>query len=358
MAEAASQVPSRPEAAAEPLVAVDGLSVHLGAPGRPAVRAVDEVSLAIAAGESIGIVGESGGGKSTLGRAIAGLRPASAGTVRYRGADLARLGRGELRAFRRRVQMVFQDPDGSLDPRMRVGDTIAEPLDIHRLHGRRERAERVRRLLDLVQLDPQSASRRPHEFSGGQRQRIGIARALAVEPEFVVLDEPVSALDVSVQAQILNLLMDLRASLGLTYLFISHDLSSVRHLSSRVGVMYLGRLVEIGPAAAVFEQTAHPYTQALISAMPVANPAVERARERIILKGNPPSPVDPPAGCAFHPRCWLHEELGRPAVCREAAVPLQAVGPGHRAACHFWREALARRARQQGPALRPAMIGN
>jgi oligopeptide/dipeptide ABC transporter ATP-binding protein len=342
--------PAATPAPAGTLVSVEGLSVHLGTAGRPAVRALEEVSLDIAAGESIGIVGEWGGGKSTLGRAIAGLRPATAGSVRYRGQDLARMSRPEMRSFRRRVQMVFQDPDGSLDPRMHVADIIAEPLEIHRLYGRRERAERVRRLLDLVQLDPQSGRRKPHEFSGGQRQRIGIARALAVEPEFLVLDEPVSALDVSIQAQILNLLMDLRSELGLTYLFISHDLSSVRHLSTRVGVMYFGRLVEIGTAEAVFERTAHPYTQALISAMPVANPAIERSRERIILSGNPPSPIEPPTGCAFHPRCWLYEELGRPAKCREAAVPLQAAAADHRAACHFWREALARRARQRMPA--------
>ncbi|MDG4798371.1 oligopeptide/dipeptide ABC transporter ATP-binding protein [Micromonospora sp. WMMD1082] len=333
----------RPDLSPEPLVEVDRLQVHLPVTrpsGRGALlRAVDDVSLTVRAGETLGLVGESGGGKSTLGRALVGLRPPSGGSVRYRGRDLAGAGRRGLRELRRQVQIVFQDPYSSLNPRMRVGDIVAEPLIVHKLVARAERPHRVAELLGLVGLDPVLADRYPDEFSGGQRQRIGIARALAVDPEFIVLDEPISALDVSIQAQILNLLVDLRERLHLTYLFIAHDLSAVRHLSTRVGVMYLGRIVEIGTAEKIYGGPRHPYTQALLSALPVPDPHLERRRERIVLRGDLPSPIHPPPGCHFHPRCWLYESLGRPSRCREEPVELGSVADDHDSACHFPAEA-------------------
>jgi ABC-type oligopeptide transport system ATPase subunit len=275
-----------------PLVEADGLEVHFPILSgilqrqRGSVRAVDGVTLSIERGETVGLVGESGCGKSTLGRALIRLREATGGTVRFDGRDLRALSSAELRRLRRRMQIIFQDPYGSLDPRMTVGAIVAEPIETHRLASGRARLERVRELLQLVGLDPAFTTRYPHEFSGGQRQRIGVARALAVEPEFIVCDEPISALDVSIQGQVLNLLIDLRRELGLTYLFIAHDLAAVRHISDRVGVMYLGRLVEMGRSSLVYASPAHPYTRALLSAVPVADPAIERQRRRVILVGD------------------------------------------------------------------------
>jgi oligopeptide/dipeptide ABC transporter ATP-binding protein len=303
------------------------------------VQAVDDVSFEIRKGETLGLVGESGCGKTTTGRAIINLRRPTDGTVSFDGVDLTSLSRGDMRRMRRRMQIIFQDPYGSLNPRMTVGSIIAEPIETHNLAKGAAKDERVRELLSLVGLNPNYTSRYPHEFSGGQRQRIGVARALAVEPEFMVCDEPISALDVSIQAQVLNLLIELREQFGLTYLFIAHDLSVVRHISDRVGVMYLGKLVEIGPSLTIYDQPAHPYTRALLSAVPIPDPKVERRRKRVILTGDVPSPANPPSGCRFHTRCWLYERLGRPENCREQEPPLRMVGNDHQAACHYAEEA-------------------
>jgi oligopeptide/dipeptide ABC transporter ATP-binding protein len=293
---------------------------------RPPVQAVTSVDLSIARGDTVGLVGESGSGKSTLGRLTLGLIAPTAGRVLLDGADLATLGAARLRAARRRMQIIFQDPYSSLDPRRRVGAQIADGLAIHRMAPRGERAERVRALLAQVGLSPAHADRYPHEFSGGQRQRIGIARALATGPEFLVADEPVSALDVSVQAQVLALLADLCAQSGVALLFISHDLPVIRSLCERVVVLYLGRVMEEGPAAAVFETPRHPYTQALLSAAPSIDPA--RRRQRILLEGDPPSPAAPPSGCVFRTRC-RHSS----AACAALVPPLRERGPNHRVAC-------------------------
>src|SRR5579885_71080 len=294
------------------------------------VKAVDGVSFAIKKGETLGLVGESGCGKSTTGRAILQLYRPTSGTVNFDGVDLTKMKGSELRRFRRRMQMIFQDPYASLNPRMSVGSIIAEPLAIHNLAKGKARKERVKELLSVVGLNPYYANRYPHEFSGGQRQRIGIARALAVEPDFIVCDEPVSALDVSIQAQIINLLEDLQERFGLTYLFIAHDLSVVRHISDRVAVMYLGRVVEVAERNQLYEQPLHPYTQALLSAIPVPNPEVEAQRQRIILEGDVPSPVNPPRGCPFHPRCWKAQQQ-----CRVSVPPLERKEGSHMAACFF-----------------------
>jgi oligopeptide transport system ATP-binding protein len=299
------------------------------------VRAVDGVSFAIRRGETLGLVGESGCGKSTTGRALIRLREPTSGTVKFDGVDLGTLKTGPLRKMRRRMQIIFQDPYGSLDPRMTVGSIISEPIDTHRLASGTKRKERIADLLRIVGLDPKYISRYPHEFSGGQRQRIGVARALAVEPEFIVCDEPISALDVSIQAQVLNLLTDLREQLGLTYLFIAHDLSVVKHISDRVAVMYLGKIVEIGPPDQMYAAPGHPYTRALLSAVPVPDPEAERKRKRVILTGDVPSPVNPPPGCRFHTRCWLYERLGKPEECRTVDPDLRTVQGDHAAACHF-----------------------
>ncbi|KAA0231520.1 MAG: dipeptide ABC transporter ATP-binding protein [Dehalococcoidia bacterium] len=267
------------------------------------VKAVDGVSFTVKRGETLGLVGESGCGKSTTGKAILQLIRPTAGTVDFEGTDLTRIKGRELRRFRRKMQMIFQDPYASLNPRMSVGSIIGEPITIHKLASGKAKKERVQNLLQTVGLNPYFANRFPHEFSGGQRQRIGIARALAVEPDFIVCDEPVSALDVSIQAQIINLLQDLQSQFNLTYLFIAHDLSVVRHISDRVAVMYLGHVMELTDRDSIFENPLHPYTKALMSAVPIPDPAIERKRDRIILLGDVPSPLMPPMGCVFHTRC-------------------------------------------------------
>ena len=328
------------------LVEVDDLKVHfpirsgIFKTAKGSVRAVDGVTFEIRRGETLGLVGESGCGKSTIGRAVIRLREPTSGSVSFDGVDLASLKSGDLRRIRRRMQIIFQDPYGSLDPRMTVGSIVSEPIETHHLADGAAKKDRIAELLRLVGLDPNYVKRYPHEFSGGQRQRIGVARALAVEPEFIVCDEPISALDVSIQAQVLNLLTDLRASLGLTYLFIAHDLSVVKHISDRVAVMYLGKIVEIGPPDQLYGAPGHPYTRALLSAVPVPDPASERKRRRVILKGDVPSPVNPPPGCRFHTRCWLYERLGQPENCRTVDPPLAALDGEHKAACHHAHEAL------------------
>ncbi len=331
-----SERPARSASEDGPLLCVRGLKMHFpvysGLFRRKVgeVKAVDDVSFDIAAGETLGLVGESGCGKSTTGRAILRLYEPTGGEVRLEGRDIAHLGGAALRALRPRMQMIFQDPQASLNPRMTVGSIIAEPLDEHARLSRAERRAKVLALMDAVGLSRRFANRYPHEFSGGQRQRIGIARALALNPRFIVCDEPIAALDVSIQAQVVNLLEDLQERFGLTYLFISHDLSMVRHLATRVAVMYLGRLAEVAPADALYRKPLHPYSEALISAVPSPDPEVEAGRRRIILKGDVPSPVNPPKGCVFSTRC--------PRVfdrCRVEVPPLLDMGAGRRVACHL-----------------------
>ena len=299
------------------------------------VRAVDGVSFDLHRGETLGLVGESGCGKSTTGLAMLRLLDPTAGRVLFEGRDVASLGERELRASRRHMQMVFQDPYSSLNPRMTVGSIIVEPLAVHRIGTPAERRDRVAELMRLVGLDPSFINRYPHEFSGGQRQRVGLARALATGPALIVADEPISALDVSIQAQVVNLMADLKGQLGLTYLLVSHDLSMVRYLSDRVAVMYLGRIVEIGGRDAVFDTPLHPYTRALLSAIPTPDPRRERGRKRIVLKGDVPSPANPPGGCRFHPRCPIATAECRTTdpVLRVIAAP-SGPSPPHRVACH------------------------
>ena len=294
------------------------------------VHAVDDISFEIYPGETLGLVGESGCGKTTAGRTILGLYPATAGTIEIAGIDVSQVHGKALRSLRQRARMIFQDPFASLNPRWTVNSIVGEPLRVHRLlKSEAERLERVGQLLEMVGLSGRYLNRFPHEFSGGQRQRIGIARALASNPDFIVCDEPISALDVSIQAQIVNLLEDLQERLGLTYLFIAHDLAMVRHLCNRVAVMYLGVIVELGEGDALYEEPLHPYTQALLSAVPVPDPIADRKRERLILGGEVPSPIDPPTGCRFHTRC----PIARP-HCAEVAPAWREVQPGRWVACH------------------------
>jgi oligopeptide transport system ATP-binding protein len=324
--------------AADPILEVRGLRtwfpVRSGVLGRTIaqVRAVDGVDLAIRQGETVGLVGESGCGKSTLGRSILRLVQPTAGEVLFKGEDVLHRSPSAMRRLRREMAMIFQDPFASLDPRQSIGDILGEALDIHGLGGSRQhRRERIDELLHLVGLSSRHAGRYPHEFSGGQRQRIGIARALAVDPSFIVCDEPISALDVSIQAQIINLLERLQEQLNLTYLFIAHDLSVVKHISDRIAVMYVGKIVELSPARELYRRPRHPYTGSLLSAIPIPDPRVERARERIILKGDVASPLNPPSGCRFHTRCFKAQ-----ARCSESEPPLDTVSDGdHQAACFY-----------------------
>jgi peptide/nickel transport system ATP-binding protein len=332
--------PFKPPAATQPIVDVVNLSKRyvVGRSFMPSsgsvVQALDNVSFSVFEGETLGLVGESGCGKSTLGRCITRLYDISDGQLKIDGVDITKAGRRQLQPFRRRMQMIFQDPSASLNPRRRVGDLIAEPLRVHRIRPPGQIEARVKELMELVGLSPDYTDRYPHEFSGGQRQRIGIARALAMEPRLIVADEPVSALDVSVQAQIVNLFADLRDRLALTYIFIAHDLSVVRQVSTRTAVMYLGSIVEIGPTDTVFDTPAHPYTEALISAIPEPRRAGQTKRQRIILEGEVPSPTNPPKGCKFSTRC--------PAVadrCRADRPALRMLAEGRSVACHFPRVA-------------------
>jgi len=294
------------------------------------VHAVEEVSFTISEGETLGLVGESGCGKTTVGRCILQLHKPTSGSVRFEGKELVGMHGQELQRMRRDMQIVFQDPYASLNPRMTVGTIVGEPLTIHRVGTRAERRERVRRLLEVVGLNPSFTNRYPHEFSGGQRQRIGLARALALDPKLIVCDEPVSALDVSIQAQMLNLLESLQQRLNLTYLFIAHDLSVVKHVSDRVAVMYLGHIVEIANSEDLYDNPVHPYTYGLLSAIPIPDPKIQRQRRRLVLEGDVPSPAAPPSGCIFHPRCFRAQP-----VCATEMPPMEPHGPGHEAACYF-----------------------
>ena len=341
MSAAVSQQPNaRPGASTEsaPLLDVRNLVMHFPLTQGiifqrkvGAVQAVDGVSFTVNRGETLGLVGESGCGKSTTGRAILQLYKPTSGEVIFDGTDLTKLDGGDMRKQRRHLQMVFQDPYASLNPRMTVGNIVSEPMQIHSLVPKNERTQRVQELLQTVGLNPYFANRYPHEFSGGQRQRIGIARALAANPDFIVADEPVSALDVSIQAQVVNLLEDLQDKLGLTYLFIAHDLSVVRHISDRVAVMYLGKIVEMADRNALYDDPLHPYTKALLSAVPIPDPVIEKRRERIILTGDVPSPINPPSGCHFHTRCPYVME-----VCKQVDPILADQGGGHFVACHLY----------------------
>jgi oligopeptide/dipeptide ABC transporter ATP-binding protein len=312
------------------LVEIRDLKKYFPAAHGQLVRAVDGVSFSIERGETLGLVGESGCGKTTVGRCLLRLVEPTGGEIRFDGQNMLALSRREMRALRRRMQIIFQDPYSSLNPRLTVGEIIAEPLIVHGVSNRQARRERAAALLRVVGLDPDYARRYPHQFSGGQRQRIGIARALALNPDFIVADEPVSALDVSVQAQVVNLLQDLQKQFGLTYLFISHGLAVVEHISTRVGVMYLGKLVELAPAEAIYRRPLHPYTQALLAAIPVPDPEAKRARDEQAprLGGDVPTPLAPPSGCRFHTRCPQAMEQ-----CRALEPPLVEVEPGHWAAC-------------------------
>jgi peptide/nickel transport system ATP-binding protein/oligopeptide transport system ATP-binding protein len=315
----------------EPLVKVNNLRKFFNLGGGNILKAVNEIDFSIAKGETVGVVGESGCGKSTAGRTILRLYEPTSGSVTFNGEDIYKLKGAKLKQMRRDMQMIFQDPYASLNPRMTITDVIGEALDIHGLvASRAERKRRVEDLLDLVGLNPDHATRYPHEFSGGQRQRIGIARALAVDPKFIIADEPISALDVSIQAQVVNLMQDLQRKMGLTYLFIAHDLSMVKHISDRVAVMYLGKIVELAESSELYGSPAHPYTRALLSANPIPDPEIEATRERIVLAGDLPSPINPPSGCQFHTRCPMATDK-----CKTIEPKLVEVKKGHYASCHY-----------------------
>ncbi|MFI0453094.1 ABC transporter ATP-binding protein [Actinomadura sp. 6N118] len=344
--------PTPTRSAERPILEVEGLVKHYPVTqgvlfkrevGR--VKAVDGVDLELRRGETLGVVGESGCGKSTLARLLLAAEKPTAGSVRFEGRDIFALSRRDLRALRRRIQMVLQDPYSSLNPRMTVGDIVGEPFDIHpEVAPKGERRGRVKDLLEVVGLDPDHVNRYPHQFSGGQRQRVGIARALALRPDVIVCDEPVSALDVSVQAQVMNLLADLQNEFGLAYVFIAHDLAAVRHISDRVAVMYLGKVVETGDDEQIYEHPTHPYTQALLSAVPVPDPDARGWREQITLEGEPPSPIDPPSGCRFRTRCWKAQDVcadEEPALIERDGAERDGAGragSAHPSACHFAAE--------------------
>ncbi|ERI89582.1 oligopeptide ABC transporter, ATP-binding protein OppF [Clostridiales bacterium oral taxon 876 str. F0540] len=317
--------------AAENLIEVKNLKKYFKVGKDATLKAVDDVSFVIKKGETLGLVGESGCGKTTCGRTVMGLYSATAGEVLFDGVNIHGLNKKDKKEFTRRAQIIFQDPYASLNPRMTVGDIIGEGIDIHNLYTGQERTNRIYKLLELVGLNKEHASRFPHEFSGGQRQRIGIARALAIEPDFIVCDEPISALDVSIQAQIVNLLIKLQKELGLTYLFIAHDLSMVKHISDRVGVMYLGTMVELASSHTLYEKPLHPYTQALLSAIPIPDPETERNRQRIMLEGEVPSPINPKPGCRFAARC----RYAKP-ICSEAQPEFKEIEKDHFVACHLF----------------------
>jgi len=345
------------QGASVPLVEVSNLVKHFPVRGGVLqrtvawVQAVDGVDLVIRRGETLGLVGESGCGKTTVGRLILRLIEPTSGSIRVDGTEITRLSGSALKPYRRRMQIIFQDPFASLDPRVPIGDSIGEGLRIHGIGTPAQRREKVRKMMDLVGLQSYHARRYPHEFSGGQRQRIGIARALVLEPDLVVCDEPVSALDVSIQAQVMNLLKSLQRELGLTYLFIAHNMGVVEHISDRVAVMYLGKVVELANRSELFRDAQNPYTQALLSAIPILDP--ELRRKRVILKGDVPSPVNPPSGCHFHPRCQLRTELGNPALCAAQEPALLQIGTSeHAVACHFRGAGIGTRA-DMGAATNP-----
>ena len=350
----ASATAPAPEPAGEPLLRTEKLEVHFPITEGliierrvGAVRAVDGVSLEVRRGETLGLVGESGCGKSTFARTVIRLIEPTGGRIVFDGEDITSLSGDRLRRMRRRMQMIFQDPYASLNPRMTIGSMLAEPLRVHGLASGGEAMRRARELVEIVGLPKNAINRYPHEFSGGQRQRAGIARALAVQPEFIAADEAVSALDVSIQAQIVNLLAQLQREFNLTYLFIAHDLSVVRHISDRIAVMYLGEVVELSASRELYDRPLHPYTVALVSAVPIPDPRVERRRRRMILTGDVPSPANPPSGCRFHTRCWLRRELGNPERCAEEAPELRQLVPGHQVACHFAEELAGAERRDQ-----------